>query len=205
MATNKTDIYNLALFHIGHSTRVQSPTEPTTERRNCEAVYETAKRALLTMANWSFAKAITALSLTGNTPKGWAYEYYYPQGCIKALEIARDSDRQKEIPFQTALRYDESTGAETRVIWTDEAGAQLLFMRDVQNPTVFTPPFDMTLSYFMGIPLARVMAKNTRTPGEMSQLFQFHLSEAIRSGEAEAQDKPEQDADWIKEAYGIDA
>lgn len=133
------------------------------------------------------------------TPKGWAYEYYYPQGCIKALEIARDSDLQKEIPFQTALRYDQETGAESRVIWTDEPNAQLLFVRDVQNTTVFTPLFDLTLSYFMGIPLSRVMAKNTRTPAEMSQLFQFHLGEAIRSGEAEAQDKEEQDAEWIKD------
>lgn len=203
MANQKTDIYNLALFHIGHSRRIDSPTENSTERRNCESVYESSKRALLTMANWSFAKTVVNLTLTGNTPKGWAYEYYYPQGCIKAIEIARDTNLQKEIPFQTALRYNDSTQEETRVIWTDEANAQLLFMRNVQSPPVFTPLFDLTLSYFMGIPLARVMAKNTRTPGEMSQLFQFHLGEAIRSGEAEAQDKPEQDADWIKEAYGI--
>lgn len=199
MATNKTDIYNLSLFHIGHSRRVQSPTEDSTERRNCESVFDSCKRSLLTMANWSFAKTIVALSLTGNQAKGWAYEYFYPQGCIKALEIARDNDLQKEIPFQTALRYDEGAGTETRVIWTDEPNAQLLFMRDVQNTNVFTPLFDLTLSYFMGIPLARVMAKNTKTPGEMSQLFQFHLGEAIRSGEAEAQDKEEQDAEWIKD------
>jgi len=32
--------------------------------------------------------------------------------------------------------------------------------------------------------------------------FQNHLSEAVRRGEAEAQDKPEQDAEWIKDAYG---
>lgn len=203
MATDKTEIYNLSLFHIGHTRRVESPTENSTERRNCEAVYNSAKRSLLTMANWSFAKTIVNLSLTGFTPKGWAYEYHYPQGCIKALEIARDSDAQKEIPFQTALRYNDETGAETRVIWTDEANAQLLFVRNVQSPTVFTPLFDLTLAYYMGIPLSRVMAKNTRVAGEMTQLFQFHLSEAIRAGEAEAQDKPEQDADWIKEAYGV--
>lgn len=204
MATDKTELYNISLFNIGHSRKVSSPTEETTERRNCESVYESSKRALLTMANWSFAKAIVSLSLTGFTPKGWAYEYHYPQGCIKAIEIARDSSLQKEIPYQTALRYDAATGAENRVIWTDEPLAQLIFIRNVESPTVFTPLFDMTLACFMGIPLSRVMSKNSRTPAEMTQLFQYYLSEAIRSGEVEAQDKPEQDADWIKEAYGID-
>lgn len=203
MATDKTELYNLALFHIGHTRKVTSPTEESTERRNCEAVYESCKRALLTMASWSFAKTVVNLSLTGHTPKGWSYEYYYPQGCIKALEIARDSDAQKEIPFQTALRYNDTTREETRVIWTNESQAQLLHLRNVQSPSVFTPLFDLTLSYYMGVPLARVMAKNTRVPGEMSQLFQYHLSEAIRAGEAEAVDKPEQDADWIKQAYGV--
>lgn len=203
MATDKTDIYNLSLFSIGHSRRVTSPTEESTERRNCEAVYGPSKRALLTMANWSFAKTITKLSLTGYTPKGWAYEYHYPIGCIKAIEIMRDSSYQKEIPFQTALRYDDVSDTEKRVIWTNEPLAQLLYVRDVNSTTLFTPLFDTTLAYYMGIPLARIMAKNTRTPSEMTQLFQYHLSEAIRAGEAEAQDKPEQDADWIQQAYGI--
>lgn len=199
MSTDKTEIYNLALFSIGHSRRVHSPTEDSTERRNCEAIYEQSKRGLLTMANWSFAKTGVALSLTGQKPKGWAHEYYYPQGCIKALEIARDHDAQPEIPFQTALRYDEVSGKETRVIWTDEAGANLIYIRDVQSPAVFTPKFIDTLTHYMAIPLARIMSNNSRTPADMTQLFQYHLSEAIRSGEAEAQDKPEQDAEWIKE------
>jgi len=199
MATTNVDIYNLSLFYIGHSRRIESPTESTTENRNCTAIYEQSKRALLTMADWSFAKTSEFLSLTGHSATGWGNEYYYPQGCIKALEIARSSQEQDVIPFQTALRYDQISGEESRVIWTDESSAELVFLRDVLSPAMFTPKFIDTLAYYMGIPLARVMAKNTKTPADMTQMFQYNLSEAIRSGEAEAQDKKELDAEWIRE------
>lgn len=199
MATSKVEIFNLMLFNIGHARRIESPTESTTENRNCTAIYEQSKRALLTMADWSFAKTTVALSLTGYTPKGWAYEYYYPQGCIKALEIARESREQDPIPYQTALRYNDETGSETRVIWTDEANAELLHLRDVQSPAVFTPKFVDTLTHYAGILLARVMSKNRSTVQEMIELFQFHFNQAITSGEAEAQDKPELDAEWVRD------
>jgi len=197
MATDKVEIYNQALFNIGHAKRVISPTENTTERLNCEAVYEPRKRALLAMAKWSFAKTEVALSLTGFTPTGWEYEYFYPQGCLKALEIARASVQEKPIPFQTALRYDDTTGQETRVVWTNEAEASLLFLRNVQSPTVFTPSFDTALASFMSVDLSRVMTKSSKTPSEMFQLFQFHFQQAVLAGEAEAVEEPQPDAEWI--------
>lgn len=197
MATSKLEIYNQALFNIGHTKGVVSPSENTAERLNCEAVYEPRKRALIGMAKWGFAKTEETLSLTGFTPTGWLYEYYYPQQCVKALEIARSSLKAKRIPFQTALRYDASTGAESRVIWTNQAGASLLYLRDVQSPTVFTPNFETCLSFFMAPDLARVMAKNSKSPSEMFQLFQFHFQQAILAGEAEAIDEEEQEPEWI--------
>lgn len=197
MAISKLDIYNQALFNIGHTKRVQSLTEDSAERRNCEAIYEPRKRSLIAMARWGFAKTETVLSLTGRTPTGWDYEYYYPQGCLKALEIPRSNVRQKKIPFQTALYHNETTGAESKVIWTNYPQASLLFLRDVQNPVIFTPNFETCLSYFMAPDLSRVMSKNTKGPSEMFQLFQFHLQQAIIAGEAEAVDEDEPEAEWI--------
>jgi len=151
------------------------------------------------MANWGFAKTEVALSLTGKTPTGWAYEYYYPQGCLKAIEIARASREQDPIPFQRALRYNAATGAEDAVIWTNEADASLIFIRDVQNVKVMTTKFIDALSHYMGIDLARVMAKQKQVVDDMKSLFTYHLAEAIRMGEAEAEDEQELDAEWIRD------
>jgi hypothetical protein len=199
MANTKVDVYNLTLFNIGHTRRVASPTEDSIERQNCEAIYEQKKQSLLAMANWGFAKTEVALSLTGETPTGWAYEYYYPQGCLKAIEIARASREQDPIPFQRALRYNAATGAEDAVIWTNEADASLIFIRDVQNVKVMTTKFIDALSHYMGIDLARVMAKQKQVVDDMKSLFTYHLAEAIRMGEAEAEDEQELDAEWIRD------
>lgn len=197
MATSKLEIFNQALFNIGHTKRVNTPTENTAERLNCEAVYEPRKRTLIGMAKWGFAKTETTLSLTGYTPTGWDYEYFYPLHCVKALEISRATKAEKRIPFQTALRVNESTGEETKVIWTNQSGASLLYLRDVKNTTIFPPNFETALSFFMSPDLAHVMAKNSKSPSEMFQLFQYHFNQAIVSGEAEAIDEEEPEAEWI--------
>ena len=199
MANTKVEVYNLALFNIGHTKRVASPTEDSIERQNCEAIYEQKKKSLLSISNWGFAKTEVALSLTGHTQTGWLYEYYYPNGCIKAIEIARASREQDPIPFQIGLRYDQATGAENRVILTNEANATLIYIRDVQSVSVMTPKFIDTLSHDMGIDLGRVMSKQKQVVDDMKSLFMYHLSEAIRMGEAEAKDEKELDAEWIRD------
>jgi hypothetical protein len=204
MSLTKVDIYNLSLFNIGHSRRVNSPTENSQERQNCDAVYEQKKRGLLSMANWSFAKAEIALSLTGESVTGWEYEYYYPQGCLKAIQIARANSLIKPIPFQRGLRYDQTSGAETAVLLTNEPNAKLFYIREITDPKIFTPKFVDTLSHYMSIDLARVMAKQKQVVDDMKSLFTYHLGEAIRMGEAEAQDEQAPDADWIRLAYGTE-
>lgn len=197
MTASQTEIFNMALFNIGHSRRVNTVAEDTPEAKNCRAVYGIHRRALLTMAKWSFAKSILPLALTGNEVVGYDYEYTYPPDCLKALEIARSSKDLPKVPFQTGSTINYLTNEQSRVIWTNEASAQLVFMRDVNVTGLFTPLFDQTLAYRMSVDLARVMATREATAKEMLQLFQFSFNQAILSGEAEAEDEPAPDAAWI--------
>ena len=196
MATEKTDVYNLGLIHIGHTKRVTSPTEKTTERRNCEAVYDPYRKALLTMAKWGFGTVSQTLTLTGNTPTGYDYEYVYPTGCLKALEIARASAQLPKIPFKAGSIID-SDGDHQRVIWTNKEDASLIFIYDVEDVKMFTPLFNLTLAHYMGVTLSRLMAKSTKTPTEMFQLAQYYYNQAIISGEVEAEDFELPEPDWI--------
>lgn len=201
MATNKLELYNLGLTNVSHTKKVQTLTEDSTERRYCEQVYEPSKKAVLAMAKWGFAKRSVALSLTGNDVVGWDYEYYYPNGCVKALEIIKSTLREKRIPYMTASTFDALTSAESRVIWTNQAQASLLYIGNVQNTNMFTPLFDMAVSHHMGITLGRLLSKNSKVPTEMFQMTQYYLAEAIRQNEAEALDEDEPNATWIDEAY----
>lgn len=198
MAGSKTEIFNNALFFMGHTRKVNTPTEDTPEAANCRFIYDTHRRALLTLAKWSFAKTILTLAPTGNKVTGWAYEYTYPTDCLKALEIAKSNKNDPDIPFQAGSTIDYNTGVQKRVIWTNQEAAQLVFMRDVTVTGFFTPMFDQALAYRMSVDLGRVMATRESTAKEMWSLFLWSLAEAIRQGEAEAMDEPMPDAPWIQ-------
>lgn len=201
MAQTKVDVYNNSLFLIGHTVKVNNPDEQTIEATNCKAVYDIHRRAILTQANWGFAKTEIALSLTGNTPKGWAYEYHYPAKCLKVIELMRDSPLLPKIPFQIGSHYDANTGEEIKTIWTNEAGAYALFTRDTEIVDLFTPKFFDTLSSRVAVDLARVMTTLVSIK-DMWNMFTYNFSEAVRVGEAEAEDEPEKESSWITEAYG---
>lgn len=196
MAQSKLDIWNFSLAQIGHTKRVVSPTEKTAERRRCEESYDFYRKALLTMAKWNFATVVETLTPTANTPTGWTYEYVYPSGCLKAIEIAKASAQLDPIPYKAGSVYDASTGAQ-RVIWTDEYQAKLVYVRNVTDTTMYTPLFEMTLAHLMGVPLARMIPKSTKLPTEMFQLAQFYFDEAVRAGEVEATDAELPEPEWI--------
>lgn len=200
MTGDVTDVYNLALISVGHTKRVLSPTEKTTERRHCETLYDPYRKALLTMNKWSFATITAPLTLTTDTPPtGWAYEYKYPQGCLKAIEINKGSGTVPDIPYKAGATYNESSGVHQRVIWTNQEQASLVYVRDVTNPSFFTPLFSLTLAHYMGITLSRLLSKSTRTPTEMFQLAGYYMAEAVRSGEVEGDDLDYPEPDWISD------
>jgi len=201
MAQSKLDIYNFSLFQIGHTRTVNSPTENTIERKHCDAVYNQHRRAILESSKWAFAKTFIKLSLTGNVTPDGRLEYHYPIECLKALEIVRSSPRVPKIPFMTGSIRDIETNEERRVIWTNAPDAVLLCIRDVTLPSMFTSNFTQALSYRMGVDLATVLAKNSSKSNDMFKLYQWAMDQAILSGEVEAEDEPERDAEWIEQAY----
>lgn len=198
MVMTKIDICNQALLGVGHSRKIVTATEDTPEKNQTFRVYEPARRSLLQMGRWGFATDVVTLVDTGNTPIGWDYEYVYPMGTLKALEIARASSDQDPIPYKTASTLDATTGAQRRVIWTNEAQASLLRIRDVQLSSMFTPLFDQCLACLMGVMgLARTIAKSENAVKESWQALNYWYGQAVQQGEVEAEDIPTPDAPWI--------
>lgn len=197
MSTSKNDIFNLSIFQIGHTKTIFDPDENSPEAAHCRKIYDQHRRAILSMAKWSFAKTVTPLALTANTPNGWSYEYQYPSGCLKALEIAKTNPYDAPIPFQAGSTYDSVNNVNNRVIWTNWEGASLVHIRDLEDTTKFTPMFVQTLANRMSSDLARVLAKKDTLAGQMFQMYQLSFNDAVRMGEVEAEDVPQNDAAWI--------
>lgn len=199
MSQTIEDICNFALFAIAHTRAINNIDENSVESRHCKRIYDQLRRALLTRANWHFAKTIVTLEQTVGTPPGdWLYEYYRPAGVIAVREIIRSSKLEPKIKFTSGTTYNPDTGVDKQVIWTNQYQAQMLVTRDITLTTHFSPNFSLALSYRMAMDLALVLADKAAYRKEMERMFMWHLSEAERLGEIETQDDPvEQDAAWI--------
>lgn len=94
------DICNRALLAIGARSSIQSLTEISNEARACNMLYDSERKELLEVANWSFAKRIVNLTLYATSPlvsgaaasangiiswpfQPYAFEYIYPPDCRK--------------------------------------------------------------------------------------------------------------------------
>ena len=196
---NAVDICNLALYHCGHNKQINSLDENSSEARKCKRIYSNSRQLLLASAKWGFAKVYTSLSQTGNTPpQGWGYEYHYPAGALRILEIPRSNVAITPIPFTDGTVYDATHNKWSRVIWTNHENAGMLFLGDVTLESMFSIHFAQTLAAYMAFLLSKDIAQKSRITEQNWQLYQSMLSEAERVSAAESVDEEQPDASWIR-------
>jgi len=90
MVSTETEIANMALSHIGFRS-ITALTDPSPEGEACNRFYRISIRELLVMTHWGFAEVRESLSLTSVTPIGYAYQYDYPQTCLKIRRVYNTS------------------------------------------------------------------------------------------------------------------
>lgn len=102
MAVSITDICNMALSHVGRSTKpIQNlATDPSVEARMCNQWYDQCRRETLEVMDWSFARrragdatsssssSIPGLAADNDVPPSeWAYRYQLPPDMLTFLVI----------------------------------------------------------------------------------------------------------------------
>ena len=138
------DVFNLALSHISAKAFVQSLIEESNESKYCSANIDAAIEIVLEDHDWLFASAYEDLALTGvDAESPWIYQYTYPSLCVKAREIVKDSDQEKDVPFKPDL--NSSKGG--KVIHTDKQDARLRYTHLIKNIALFSPKAVEALSW----------------------------------------------------------
>ena len=162
MATS-VDICNLALSRV-RAGSIGSLTENSPQSVQCNILYGQARDHLLTLFSWPFAKETRALSLTGNTPVEWLYEYDYPNDCLRVHYII-PPESGKNIVTGTGIAtpridyepipYEIGTGdGGTRVILTDYGDAYISYTKSVTDTNLFDPLFVQCLAWLLASDLA---------------------------------------------------
>lgn len=169
MSTSVVGICNLALSHLGADNIIASidPPDGSVEAGRCAQLYPIARQEMLEMFPWTFAKTRVALSaLASNPSKVWRYAYAAPSDALQNRRILTTStlDVYGFFPFGGLLRADEAAlfteqgsadfQVENGVFLTNEPDAVLLYVRDVIDPSQFTPGFTVALSLLLASYLA---------------------------------------------------
>lgn len=193
MATD-VEICNLALSHIGADSTISALTEQSTEGRQCNLLYPTARDYILRKHPWNFAEKTVALSLTGTPPPDWLYRYQYPGDCVNVLEILTgDRSVSPAVPFRVVAGDDLNS----KVILSDKDEAYLRYTARVTNASVYDASFVQLLSWYMAVVLAMPITgkKSVRDDALAGYRLLVGDSEATDSNEKQKDESAE--AEWI--------
>ena len=160
------DICNVALGHLGNSRRIASidPPDGSAEADYAATFYPIALAEALEMSDWSFARKRQVLGLLStNESSIWAYAYAKPSDCLVVRRIPTGNP--------TAAEQDtEPFDVEGDVIYTNKAGATLVYTRPITDPAKFTPSFVSGLGYLVGSYMAGPIIKGAEGAGASQSL-----------------------------------
>lgn len=158
--SSDVDVCNLALANIAAEGRVASivPPDRTVEAGQCATFFPIARRVMLVMSSFSFAKKRSTMALLPNDSTEWTYKYQTPSDCINTLKILTPSLQLPVTPvtFQTVypppsvIDYPERAVAyydsESGAVYTNQALAVLVYTFDQTDIGTYPPDAVMALA-----------------------------------------------------------
>lgn len=186
MAT-KVSICNMALTHIGAKNQISNlDTDQSAEAKQCRIYWDDAVKFVLSQVDWNFAKAITALAEIDETDPTtqWSYIYSLPADCVKFRGIYNSLSQL--IPYE--IRLNQS--ATIKAIYTNEPLAYATYTIDIKDTNLFTPTFNLMLSYYLASLISYALTKKRSLRDDMIKAYNMHklIAEANDCQEEEPQD-----------------
>lgn len=212
------DICNAALSHLGDEATVTSidPPEGSVQAQHCARFYPMARDALLEQHAWGFATRRVQLAAVPNTWSEWNYAYVQPADAITLLDVlppGATDDYSEGIPASSypspvmvptdyvPQPYTCEVDADGRaVILTDQQGAVLRYTGAVTNTDLFSPLFEMTLSWQLASMLAGPMLRGDAgadAAKRCAAMVEMYLGKAKLSDATQRNIKPKQTVSWI--------
>ena len=165
MMTGKVEIINLALARLGESP-IQSMDEGSVPANTAGLLYDSSRRSTLRDFNWNFALSITRLARVEDTPVDFRFTYALPPDCLRVIRL------RGGVPF--TLRGNR--------LYTDAETAELEYIADVVDESLFDSKFIEALSY----KLASELAMSVKGSSELMASYSNAYSAFIRQAASES-------------------
>lgn len=178
MASSTTQIANLALGKIGQS-RIEALTEESKEARWANEFFGQARDYTTESALWRHAKKTLTLEETDNDREDdYAFAYVRPSDCLKVARILSSSGA---FDPRYPIRFD----CEGDVIYTDEAIARGVYVRQVTDVTKFVPSFTDAVAWQLAHLLVQPLRLENSLIATTLQGYDRAMGHAIAMGAAE--------------------
>jgi hypothetical protein len=209
-------ICNMALGEINARNTIAVIGEASKEGRQCAIYYAPCRDAVLQSIRWNFARKQIALALLADVGAGqavpvpWLYKYAYPSDCIQGRYIIPTFDA---IPGSVAgqpsatvymgppvkfvvSNEKDSTGAQIKVILTNQTQAQFVYTLQVTDPELFDAQFTEALVMTLAAKLSRPI---TGKSGEkLMEIAKGLIISAGASNGNEGLAKQDHTPDWMR-------
>ena len=184
MASNKVQIWNIALARVGSTERVQSENEGSLASDLCATFYDTCRDFVLEDFPWRFAKKRITLALKAGTPPGaWLYQYALPSDCVCIRCITNPLTRTPlanlKIPFERA------TDGASDLIFTDMEDAELIYTCRVTDVSRYDASFLSSLAFNMAMELA-IPLMGAQKGGPVAQAMDRGYNQTVRIAAAKS-------------------
>lgn len=138
--SSETDIFNLALSHLGQAADVSSPTEQSVDAQHCLRFYSIALNEMLEGFDWSFARKRSTLAELPIDRPDFLYKYQRPSDCLL--------ERRFLWPDYTSDPDDVTRWQrDTDFIYTNEALSVLVYTMLLEDTTKFSTQFTVGLTW----------------------------------------------------------
>ena len=191
-----TEIVNAALTLLGEA-RVLSIDDNTKPAREAKAIYEIARRSLMSSYDWSFAKARAQLPALADAPAfGYSYAYQIPTDCLRLVRVG-DFYMGADLTDYRGAPTEEFT-IEGRQILTDEGSPlNVVYISDVDSPSVFSAPFVACFAADLAQKLAEPLTQSESKRDMAMAAFKDALRSAIRANAIELPPSKLADDEWV--------
>lgn len=192
MASSTTQIANLAMAKIGQG-RIESLTEDSKQARWANELFGQARDFVTEAGIWRHAKATLQLEETTNTrANDYDFAYTRPSDCLKLLYL---------LPYQEGFdpRYPIRFETEADVIFTDEALARGVYIKQITDVTKFAPSFTDAVAWYLAHLLVQPLRLENALIGTTLSGYGQAMAHAVAMGACEQliiRDADEAMPDW---------
>lgn len=198
LPTTDTELCNIALGHLGITTRIDDlATDDTKEATVCRANYELIRDEVLTDALWPEARKIATLGLVEEDPNDeWSFSYTYPSDCLhprRILSGARTDSMDTVIPFQIG------NDAGAILIYTDTEDAELEYTMRLTTVSLMSALFIQAFTYKFAGSIAPSFSTEQQSLGNRAlQMYQVQIAKAAAKAENKPRYDSEADSEFIR-------